>query len=300
MPGDNFNRANALDLGASWDAGYTDQWGANTNLQIVGNRVRATTASRDATETYTGVALSNNQWAQVTVATVTGTGAMAPRLLLRFSAPGTKTGYEFALGRGGIGFTSRIGRWNAGVFTQLAAENSTAWVAGDVLRAEADGTTLRLYRNNGLVLVTTDAVIASGRAGITIYAATIADVELDDFSAGNLTAVPDTTSPTTPGNLTGTVLSGTQITLSWPASTDNVGVTGYELERCQGVGCTAFVQIATPTTTSYIDPSVAPGAQLQLPGPGPRCGGQFQRLFAHHHGDPDGGARRQFQSRQRA
>lgn len=57
--------------------------------------------------------------------------------------------------------------------------------AGDVLHAEIDGTTLRLYRNNVLVLATTDATIASGRAGITIYAATIADVELDDFSAGN-------------------------------------------------------------------------------------------------------------------
>ena len=153
VPGDNFNRANALDLGPSWDAGYTDQWGANTNLQIVGNRVRATTASRDATETYTGVALANNQWAQVTLATATGTRVMAPRLLLRFSAPGAKSGYEFALGRGGIGFTSRIGRWNAGVLTPLAAENATAWVAGDVLRAEAEGTTLRLYRNNVLVLV---------------------------------------------------------------------------------------------------------------------------------------------------
>ncbi len=32
-------------------------------------------------------------------------------------------------------------------------ENSTVWVAGDVLRAEANGTTLRLYRNNVLVLV---------------------------------------------------------------------------------------------------------------------------------------------------
>ncbi len=103
-----------------------------------------------------------------------------------------------------------------------------------------------------------------------------------------------------PGSLTGTVLSGTQITLSWPASTDNVGVTGYELERCDGVGCTAFVRIATPTTTSYSDTSVAPGAQLQLPGPGPGCGGQFQRLFPHHHGDPDGGAWGRFQSRQRA
>ncbi len=52
-----------------------------------------------------------------------------------------------------LNFTSRIARWNAGVFKQLAVENSTVWVAGDVLRAEANGTTLRLYRNNVLVLV---------------------------------------------------------------------------------------------------------------------------------------------------
>ena len=184
VPGDNFNRANALDLGASWDAGYTHQSTPNTNLQIVGNRVRATTASLDATETYTGVTLSNNQWAQLTLATATGTGVIAPRLLLRFSAPDVKTGYEFALGRA-VGFTSRIGRWQAGVWTPLAAENRTVWVAGDVLRAEAEGTTLRLYRNNVLVLVATDATFPSGRAGIIIYAATIANVEVDDFSAGN-------------------------------------------------------------------------------------------------------------------
>ncbi len=95
-----------------------------------------------------------------------------------------QTGYELALGRGTY-FTSRIGRWNAGVLTELAVEKSMVWVAGDVLRAETDGTTLRLYRNNVLVLATTDATNASGRAGITIYAATIADVELDDFSARN-------------------------------------------------------------------------------------------------------------------
>ena len=256
VPGDNFNRANALDLGLSWDAGYTDRI-SDTNLQIVGNRVRAT-AVRDNTETYTGVTLANNQWAQVTLATATGTRVMVPRLLLRFSAPGAKTGYEFALGRGGIGFTSRIGRWNAGVFRQLAAENATAWVAGDVLRAEVEGTTVRLYRNNVLVLATTDATIASGRAGITIYAATLADVELDDFSAGNLTVIPDSTPPTVPGNLTGMVLSGTQLTLSWSASTDTVGVTGYELERCQGAGCTDFALIATPTTPGYVDSGLSP------------------------------------------
>ncbi len=64
---------------------------------------------------------------------------------------------------------------------------------------------------------------------------------------------PDTTPPTAPGNLTVTAVSTTQINLSWTASTDNVGVTGYKVERCSGAACSNFTQIATPTTTTYSD-----------------------------------------------
>ena len=32
-----------------------------------------------------------------------------------------------------------------------------------------------------------------------------------------------------------------------------MGVTGYRVERCQGAGCTTFVQIATPTGTTFGD-----------------------------------------------
>ncbi len=63
----------------------------------------------------------------------------------------------------------------------------------------------------------------------------------------------DTVAPTAPGSLTATATSATQINLSWTASTDNVGVTGYQVERCQGASCTTFAQIATPTATSYSD-----------------------------------------------
>jgi chitodextrinase len=63
----------------------------------------------------------------------------------------------------------------------------------------------------------------------------------------------DTTPPTAPASLTATAASGTQINLSWTASTDNVGVTGYKVERCQGSGCSNFAQIATPTATSFND-----------------------------------------------
>jgi hypothetical protein len=34
--------------------------------------------------------------------------------------------------------------------------------------------------------------------------------------------------------------------MSWNASGDNIGVTGYLIERCSGASCTDFVQIAAP------------------------------------------------------
>jgi uncharacterized membrane protein len=64
---------------------------------------------------------------------------------------------------------------------------------------------------------------------------------------------PDTQPPTAPSNLTAAAASSSQINLSWTASTDNVGVTGYFVERCQGVGCTLFFRIAVTTGTSYND-----------------------------------------------
>jgi chitodextrinase len=63
----------------------------------------------------------------------------------------------------------------------------------------------------------------------------------------------DTQAPTAPASLTATAASSSQINLSWPAATDNVGVTGYRIERCQGAGCSNFAQIATPTGTSFND-----------------------------------------------
>src|SRR5207248_2671515 len=66
--------------------------------------------------------------------------------------------------------------------------------------------------------------------------------------------------PTAPGNLTANA-AGAQINLAWTASTDNSGVSGYQIERCQGAGCTNFTQIDTAagTATSYQDTGLTPG-----------------------------------------
>ncbi|HXM99973.1 MAG TPA: fibronectin type III domain-containing protein [Candidatus Dormibacteraeota bacterium] len=64
---------------------------------------------------------------------------------------------------------------------------------------------------------------------------------------------PDTIPPTVPSNLAATAASSTQINLTWTASTDDVAVTGYKVERCQGASCTSFAQIAAPTGTTFND-----------------------------------------------
>lgn len=68
--------------------------------------------------------------------------------------------------------------------------------------------------------------------------------------------------PTRPA-LPATAISSSQVNLAWTASTDNVGVTGYRVERCQGSGCTNFTQVATPTGTTYSDTGLAAGTLYQ-------------------------------------
>ena len=67
----------------------------------------------------------------------------------------------------------------------------------------------------------------------------------------------DTSPPSTPANLSASAVSSSQINLSWTASTDNVGVAGYRVERCQGSACTNFTQVSNPTATSYSDTGLA-------------------------------------------
>ena len=76
---------------------------------------------------------------------------------------------------------------------------------------------------------------------------------LSGYSAIESATTPDTEAPTVPAGLAATAVSASQINLGWAASTDNTGVSGYRVERCQGAGCSDFVQVATPTGAALND-----------------------------------------------
>ncbi|MEU1736887.1 carbohydrate-binding protein [Streptosporangium sp. NPDC020145] len=63
----------------------------------------------------------------------------------------------------------------------------------------------------------------------------------------------DPTPPSTPGNLRVTGTSSSTVSLAWDASTDNVGVTGYEVYR----GTTL---VTTATGTTYTDSNLSPSS----------------------------------------
>ena len=76
------------------------------------------------------------------------------------------------------------------------------------------------------------------------------------FSGLSLTGsytTPDTTAPSTPSGASATAAGSSAINLSWNAPSDNVGVTGYKIERCTGASCSNYSQIGTSTSTSFAD-----------------------------------------------
>src|SRR5205814_8606440 len=62
---------------------------------------------------------------------------------------------------------------------------------------------------------------------------------------------PDTTPPMVPTGLTASAVSSSQINLSWTASSDNVGVSGYRVYRNGS-------QIATTGATSFANTGLSP------------------------------------------
>src|SRR5206468_2423495 len=97
-------------------------------------------------------------------------------------------------------------------------------------------------RTKALLLLVVTAVVLAGCNGV-------GEAETSN-ATGNTPA--DTTPPSRPTDLTGAAAGSTGANLSWGASTDNVGVTGYVVRR-------NGVQVATPATTSYADTGLSVG-----------------------------------------
>jgi chitodextrinase len=144
--------------------------------------------------------------------------------------------------------------------TLLPPTNLTAAVSGSSIHlswdSAANASGYNLYRNSiyigsyGTTYTNDNNVVA----GIT-YTYTVQTYDSSGktsaLSAGSSVTIPDTTAPTAPTALTAT-LQGTQANLSWTASTDNVGVTAYQIYNNTTL-------LGTSTAASYTASSLVAG-----------------------------------------
>lgn len=145
-------------------------------------------------------------------------------------------------------------------------EVALAWQPG----SNTAGMKYRVIRNNvAIATVTSTSYVDKTVLAATKYAYHVAAVDANNNSS-KLPAAPvsvttpalpvkDTQAPTQPSNVVATVVSTTQINVSWRASTDNIGVKSYDLYRAKGSA--AATKIATLTGTSYGDSKLASGTE---------------------------------------
>ncbi len=125
----------------------------------------------------------------------------------------------------------------------------------------------RVYRGGVLVGIPTgttftDPGLASGQTysyAVTAVGATTESAPTAPISV----TTPDVVAPSVPAGLAAPTVTHTSIALTWTASTDNVGVTGYDVLR-------DGVVVGSPTTATFTDSAVGRGHHLQLHRPGPR------------------------------
>ncbi len=67
----------------------------------------------------------------------------------------------------------------------------------------------------------------------------------------------DTQAPSAPGNLSASGTTSSSTNLTWNASSDNVGVSGYDILRAPGASGGTFTQVATATGTSHTNTGLA-------------------------------------------
>jgi chitinase len=247
------------DWGTGYEAKYTITNGTSTattgwNLQF--NLPTGQTVSSVWSDPYTfsagHVTITNASWDGVINAGASLDVGFDINYTGTYAAPtGCTVNGGPCAGGGGGDTTAPTVPGNLAVTGTTSATASLSWTAST---DNVGVTGYDVYRGaTKVATVTTTTYTDTGLTASTAYTYTVKahDAAGNASAASNAvtattTAASDTTAPSTPTGLTVTGTTSSSASLSWTASTDNVGVTGYDVYR-------AAVLVATVPGTTYTD-----------------------------------------------
>lgn len=243
---DDFNRADNATPGNGWTV-------VNGLWPIVSNQLKDNNTSTSAFVAQGSTAAnSNDQFAQVTMVTLVASVGVLARITdaangyyaFRRATGTTMSLYKFPVG----GSLATFG--TAATYTQ---------VAGDVLRIECEGTTIRGYVNGTLLCTATDSSIdGSAGHGVGIrVGANASGMLFDDFSAGTISSSSGVT--VTPPAATGSGLAAPP-TVSAAATVTAVAATGSALAPAPAVTAGVVVAVVVGTASALASPPTVSAA----------------------------------------
>ncbi len=155
-------------------------------------------------------------------------------------------------------FSGRINKQQQ-VRTHSVTATASGTLSASLSYTKLSSASLVLLSSNGSTLATgtgtnpviLNAPVTSGTYTLRINGAGSGSYTLSVNYPLVDTAPGDTSPPSAPSNLTATATNTSQINLSWGASTDNVGVTGYDVYRNN-------VKITTTVANNYSDLNLTP------------------------------------------
>jgi hypothetical protein len=176
---DDFNRANASGAGAL-GANWTD---VTDGFNIASNQAASRTAGNDNNDAYTGAGWTggNDQYAEVTV--IAASGQVGPTT----RNDTVNENFYLASCEGSLGssITHNLISSNNGTFSTIASFTGTI-NANDVVRCEAQGTTIRFLVNGVQKASTTNSAWTTNKPGIFAFGT---GSTVDNFAAGDFANV---------------------------------------------------------------------------------------------------------------
>lgn len=184
---DNFNRADAANLGANWTNGGG---GSNGGRKVLGNTsVHAGSfATSDSWVHYSGRTWGNDQYSQGKVTVVGTTGGQAGEGVMVRSSGSARTHYRLVVDHKATQNFS-LQKFVAATLTDLG-QITQAFTDGDTIRLSVQGTTLAVTLNGVPVVgfTTTDSGVTTGSPGLSFSSAETS-ASVDDWEAGDLSDV---------------------------------------------------------------------------------------------------------------